>query len=110
MFGIEIPAWAIGVGFIILAGSLGGAVKRLLSGESGLPRPGGKVSRRDLGQMIGDFRSRVGEVEELRTRLGELEDVQRRLGELEERVDFAERLLAKQRDAERLAPPHSGTS
>ena len=110
MFGIEIPAWAIGVGFIILAGSLGGAVKRLLSGESGFPRPGGKVSRRDLGQVIGDFRSRLGEVEELRSRLGELEDVQRRLGELEERVDFAERLLAKQRDTERLAPPHSGTS
>src|SRR3989475_12713947 len=100
MFGIEIPAWAIGVGFIILAGSLGGAVKRLLSGESGLPRPGGKISRRDLGQMVGDFKSRLGEVEELRSRLGELE----------ERVDFAERLLAKQRDAERLAPPHSGTS
>jgi len=82
MFGIEIPAWAIGVGFIILAGSLGGAVKRLLSGESGLPRPGGKISRRDLGQMVGDFKSMLGEVEELRSRLGELADVQRRLGEL----------------------------
>jgi hypothetical protein len=34
-----------------------------------------------------------------------LEDMQRRLGELEERVDFAERLLAKQRDSERLASP-----
>jgi hypothetical protein len=32
--------------------------------------------------------------------------MQTRLGELEERVDFAERLLAKRRDSERLpAPP-----
>ena len=107
MFGIEIPAWAIGVGFIIIAGSLGGAVKRLLSGEGGLPRPRGKVSRRDLGQMVGDLEGRRGDLDELRGRLGELEDVQRRLGDLEERVDFAERLLAKQRDGERLAPPKS---
>jgi len=28
--------------------------------------------------------------------------MQRRIGELEERVDFTERLLAKQRDADRL--------
>jgi hypothetical protein len=33
-------------------------------------------------------------------------DVQHRLGELEERVDFAERLLAKERVADRLGPPH----
>src|SRR5438093_6639666 len=32
-----------------------------------------------------------------------LDDVQRRLGELEERMDFAERLLAKERVAERQA-------
>src|SRR6184192_1182995 len=93
MFGIEIPGWAIGVGVIILAGSLGGALKRLVSG--------------DQGQTVGDLESRLGEVEALRSRLGELEDVQRRLGELEERVDFAERLLTKQRDGERLAPPQS---
>jgi len=30
--------------------------------------------------------------------------VKQRLGELEERVDFAERLLAKQRETERLGP------
>jgi hypothetical protein len=34
-----------------------------------------------------------------------LDDVQQRLGELEERVDFAERVLAKERVAERLGPP-----
>ncbi len=35
-----------------------------------------------------------------------LDAMQERLGELEERVDFAERLLAKDRVAERLDPPH----
>jgi uncharacterized membrane protein len=44
-------------------------------------------------------------VEELERRVGELETGQQRMAELEERVDFAERLLAKQRDTERLGPP-----
>jgi len=39
------------------------------------------------------------------SRLDALEDVQRRLTDVEERLDFAERILAKQRDAERIAPP-----
>ncbi len=37
--------------------------------------------------------------------LEELDHVRRELGELAERVDFAERLLAKQSDAGRLAHP-----
>jgi len=36
-----------------------------------------------------------------------LDDLQRRVAELEERVDFAERLLAKQREGERLPKPSS---
>jgi len=46
-------------------------------------------------------------LEGVQTRLGDLEDVQRRLADVEERLDFAERMLAKQRDAERIAPPKS---
>jgi len=42
---------------------------------------------------------RRAEVEDLRERLVELDDMARRVAELEERVDFAERLLAQQRDA-----------
>jgi len=42
--------------------------------------------------------------DDIQSQLAELEEVKRRLGELEERVDFAERLLAKQREAERLGP------
>jgi Tfp pilus assembly protein PilO len=39
--------------------------------------------------------------------LQELQQLHREMAELSERVDFTERLLAKQRDAERLAPPRS---
>jgi len=48
------------------------------------------------------MRGKVGGTEALQQRLDELEDVQRRLAEVEERLDFAERLLTKQRDVERL--------
>ena len=36
---------------------------------------------------------------------GELDQLKQRMSELEERVDFAERLLVKQREAQRLGPP-----
>lgn len=42
------------------------------------------------------------ETEELRA---ELQQVRQELGELAERMDFAERLLAQRREADRLAPP-----
>jgi hypothetical protein len=92
VFGI--PEWAVGVGFIILAVSIG----KTLAGRLGPPdrlrgRPG---SRRDLAAAVDELQ---------KTRLDALEDVQRRLADLEERLDFAERMLAKQRDAERIAPP-----
>jgi len=85
MFGI--PDWAVGVGFIIMAVSIGKA----LAGRFGPP----------------DRQKRVGGSEDVQTRLDALEDVQRRLADVEERLDFAERMLAKQRDAERIAPPKS---
>jgi len=44
-------------------------------------------------------------LEDLQVRLGQLDQLQERLGELEERVDFAERLLAKPREGERLGLP-----
>lgn len=47
----------------------------------------------------------AGDLEELRSRLAELEGAQDRLGELEERLDFAERLLAQQREPEKLERP-----
>src|SRR2546422_10476 len=37
--------------------------------------------------------------------LAEVDELKRRLSEVEERLGFAERLLAKQREGDRLAPP-----
>ena len=44
-------------------------------------------------------------LEDLQARLGELDQLKQRLGEIEERVDFAERLLAKRHEELRLGPP-----
>jgi len=44
------------------------------------------------------------EIDDLRA---EIEHVRRELGEMQERLDFTERLLAKNKDRDRLAgPPH----
>ena len=104
MFGI-IPEWAVGVAFIMLAISVG----RALSGGGSRGAFGGRnASRRDLAKAMEDVQRRLGELEEAQRRLGagEGEDLQTRLGELEERLDFTERLLAKQRDSERLDSPN----
>jgi hypothetical protein len=78
----NIPSWAIGVAIIMLAGSLGRTLAPILRGQFGR---GSGVPDADASRLR-----------------SELEDLQKRVGELEERLDFAERLLAKQRDAERL--------
>lgn len=43
-------------------------------------------------------------LENVQARLGELEELKQRVAELEERIDFAERVLAKERDAGRIPP------
>lgn len=103
MFGI--PEWAIGVGFIIVVGSAGRALLGWFLPADQLR--GRRASKRDLAQALEEMRKRVGAAEAVQSKLGDVEDLQRRLGEVEERLDFAERLLAKQRDAERLVPPRS---
>jgi hypothetical protein len=70
-----IPAWALGVGVIILAGSIGRAVTFMIKARS----------TRDADEQVSELRQA-------------LDVMQRRVGELEERVDFAERLLAKPRE------------
>jgi hypothetical protein len=48
------------------------------------------------------------ELEESRAALeSEVQQLRTEVSDLSERMDFAERLLAKQRDADRLAPPRS---
>jgi hypothetical protein len=43
--------------------------------------------------------------EDVLKRLDNLDDISRRLAEVEERLDTTERLLARQRDENRLPPP-----
>ena len=88
MFGL--PQWAVGVGaFLVLVTVLQVIYARLVPPEY--------RRRRWKGEPL----QASNEVE---SRLAELDEVKKRLGELEERVDFAERLLARQREAERLGP------
>ncbi len=101
MFGI--PDWALGVGFIIVAVSIAKAVAGRIGPPDRHGRPRG--SRRDLARAVEDLQQRVGGSDDVQTRLDALEDVQRRLADVEERLDFAERMLAKQRDVERIVPP-----
>jgi hypothetical protein len=91
---LGIPDWALGVGVICIACFVGIALMVRLLPES-LRR--GKKHTTDGG----------GRVEELERRVGELEAGRQRVAELEERLDFAERLLARQRDAQRVGPGKS---
>ena len=64
-----------------------------------------RIRRSGGGALPEDVR---GELDELRSELtGEVHQLRTEVSELSERMDFAERLLAKQRDGERLAPPRS---
>jgi hypothetical protein len=42
------------------------------------------------------------EIEQLQHRLGEVDVLQQRVAELEERIDFTERIVAQQREPDRL--------
>jgi len=91
----SIPEWAVGVGAICVVCFLTIPLAARLFPKG--MRPVGTGSK----MRLADEAQRV---EELERRVGELEAGQRRVAELEERVDFAERLLAQQRDAPRVGP------
>ena len=80
-----IPSWALGAAVILIAIQVG----RAISGKYG----GGRGRHRGLPASD-------DEISELRQNL---DAMQNRVTELEERVDFAERLLAKHRESDRLA-------
>ncbi len=95
MFGV--PEWAVGVGVIILLIPTAIVLLRVLLRFLHFPDPEGKshlLDPTERGQVM----------EDLQVRLGELDQLKQRVGELEERVDFAERLLAKQHEGQRLGP------
>lgn len=88
---LGLPEWAIGIMAIILMASITSVGVRLLTG--GRPRRG----------LLRLYQPEIPE--DLQARLGELDEMKQRIGELEERVDFAERVLAQQREGQRLPPP-----
>jgi TolA-binding protein len=77
----DIPSWAIGAAVIMIAIQVG----RAISGKARRYQRESQASDTDVGELRQS-----------------LEAMQHRVAELEERVDFAERLLAKQRESERL--------
>ena len=90
---LGIPEWAIGVGVVLTIVS----VLRIVSARF-LPPSEGRGRRRFLRGETAE------ELEEMQAKLAELDELKHRVGELEERVDFAERLLARKREEERLNP------
>jgi hypothetical protein len=91
MFGIpgEVFWPTVSFGVIIVLVFAGVVVLRLLPA-----RKSRVVDSTERGQAL----------EDLQRRLGELDQLAQRLGELEERVDFTERLVATQREGQRLGP------
>jgi hypothetical protein len=98
-----IPDWAIGVvailggvGVLALLVGLGDALRRRLVG--GRQAREARGPHTVIGMNVGTGSSDSAQQEVL-------EELHRRVAELEERLDFAERLLARQREVERVLPP-----
>jgi hypothetical protein len=91
---LVIPEWAVRVVAIcvVFIAATVLAIRVLRRSERG-----GRKRRADQAERV----------EELERRVGELEAGRQRVAELEERLDFAERLLARQRDASRVGPARS---
>lgn len=92
---LGIPEWAVGVGAICIACLLTIPLAARL-----FPRGMRPVGTGSTVRLTED----TERLQELERRVGELEARQQRVAELEERLDFAERLLAQQRDASRVGP------
>lgn len=89
-------------GILAICFIFGGGTLFLLAispiGKAVAERIRGKAGSTDGGELRAELSDHKDAVHQ------ELDEVRRELGELAERVDFAERLLAKQRDADRLSP------
>ena len=90
------------VGLVAVVLLFGGGTLFLLS----ISPVGKALAARILGRKrtSGDDDETAEEVKELRLEVDELRHFGEQMSELGERVDFLERLLAKQREAERLPP------
>jgi hypothetical protein len=81
---------------LVLSGPVGKALAEWIRGWSKTDEQWMAMKAAKHGVVLG------GESERLLT---EVDELRRRLSEVEERLDFTERLLAKGREGERLAPP-----
>jgi hypothetical protein len=81
---------------LVLSGPVGKALAEWIRGWSKTDEQWMAMKAAKHGVVLG------GESERL---LAEVDELRRRLSEVEERLDFTERLLAKGREGERLAPP-----
>ncbi|PYO97845.1 MAG: hypothetical protein DMD60_05715 [Gemmatimonadetes bacterium] len=88
-------ALVIGV-TIVLSGPVGKALAEWIRGWTRTDQQWMAMKAAKHGVALG------GDAERL---LAEVDDLKRRVAEAEERLDFTERLLAKDRAAQRLAPP-----
>ncbi len=75
----SIPSWAIGTAFVVCVVACAQVVVRRLIGNTD-KSAGQTATEPDVARLTQG-----------------LDDMQRRLGEIEERMDFAERLLSKER-------------
>jgi len=81
---------------LVLSGPVGKALAEWIRGWSKTDEQWMAMKAAKHGVVLG------GESERL---LADVDELKRRLAEVEERLDFTERLLARERDPERLAPP-----
>ncbi len=89
---MEIVGPVVGIGsLIMITGAAIVMVRRLA--------PRAHIDAHDRDQLLDEVHARLDEMDQLR----------QRVSELEERVDFAERVLAQQREAPKLGPPQAGS-
>jgi len=91
MFGLpmEIVGPVVGICAIIMSTAAGVVLVRWFSS---------RMARQELKASGVDSAERDQILEDVQVRLSEIDQMKQRIGELEERVDFAERLLAKPRE------------
>lgn len=92
---MEIVGPVLGIGTLIMLVVGGVIAVRVVASRFPLPR--------DRARGL-DLAERDQLIEDLQSRVAELEQVKQHVAELEERVDFAERLLAQQREQPRIGP------
>jgi hypothetical protein len=88
------------IGLVAVLGLFGGGTLFLLA----ISPVGKALAARITGKKPSVEDETTEEVKELRREVDEMRHVTEQMNELGERVDFLERLVAKQREAERLPP------